>query len=89
MPGQGTLSACGEGPAESLRLGWIRSALHYCTKHLGTQQLVTVLYNAGKQAVVRADAGAAGGWRAGKWWAGCGGGSQGLLLLVLMHIDNE
>lgn len=67
MPGQGTRSACGEGKAESLGLGWIRSALHYCTKHLGTQQLVTVLYNAGKQAVVRADTGAAGGWRAGKW----------------------
>lgn len=68
MSGQGILSACGEGTAESLGLGWIRSALHYCTKHLGTQQLVTVLYNAGKQAVVQADSGAACGWRAGKWY---------------------
>lgn len=67
----GSLQQPGEGTAESSGLGQIRSALHYCTKHLGTRRLVTALYNARKQPAVRAGAGAAGGWQAGRRW-GCG-----------------
>lgn len=65
-PSQGTRSARRERTAENSGLGWIRSALHYCTKHLGTRQLVTALYNARKQPAVRAGASAAGGSQAGR-----------------------
>lgn len=64
----GSLQQPGEGTAESSGLGQVRSALHYCTKHLGTRRLVTALYNARKQPVLRAGAG---GWWAGRRW-GCG-----------------
>lgn len=63
------------GDCRELGPGRIRSALHYCTEHLGSRQAVTALCNAGKQAVLRADTGAAGGWRAGKW---CGPSECGL-----------
>jgi len=67
-PGQGTCSAHGEGTAESLGLGWIRSSLRYCTRHLGTRRLVTVLYDVRKQLMVRAGSGAASGpWARRQW----------------------
>lgn len=81
MLSQGTLSACRQGTAETSGLRWIRSALHYCTKHLGTQQLVTVLCNVRKQPTVRAGAGPAGGsWKVSMGWCGRGSWSSCSLL---------
>lgn len=62
-----TLSLWG-GDCRELGAGVDEICFALLHKTPGAQQLVTALYNAGKRAVVRADTGAAGGWRAGKWY---------------------
>lgn len=77
-PARGHARPAGRGLRRARGWGGYRSALHYCTKHLGTRWLVTVLYNVGKQPTERAGAGAAGSSRAGRRW-GCAPRSMGWL----------